>query len=168
MQQISRRFQAGKCSQKVSLSWLIKHLTAWNHFTAFKGFQAGMLPSRQVCPNREAFLSLVKFPRMKRSTVGKFFSAYFSVWNCFLAENNFPVGKCFPSMKRFLFGKCFLAVKHFRVGELFPVRKCFPVGKTRINMKSLHNLNLIYFSCTSLLLSFTKKIGGKMKKFTQI
>ena len=36
------------------------------------------------------------------------------------------------------------------------------------NTKSLHNLNSIYFFCTSLFLAFTNEITGQMKKFTQI
>ena len=42
------------------------------------------------------------------------------------------------------------------------------VFKTRKNMKSLHNLNSIYCSCTSLFMAFTKEIAGKMNKFAQI
>jgi hypothetical protein len=41
-------------------------------------------------------------------------------------------------------------------------------GQTWKNTKSLHNLNLIYFSYTGLFLGFTKEIAGKIKKFTQI
>jgi hypothetical protein len=35
------------------------------------------------------------------------------------------------------------------------------------NTKSLHNLNSLFVSCTSLSLAFTKEIAGIMKKFTQ-
>ena len=40
--------------------------------------------------------------------------------------------------------------------------------QTQKNTKSLHNLNSIYFSYTSLFLAFTKEITVKMKKSTQI
>ena len=42
------------------------------------------------------------------------------------------------------------------------------VSHTRKNTTSLHNLNLICFTYTSLFLAFTKEITGKMRKFTQI
>ena len=41
-------------------------------------------------------------------------------------------------------------------------------GRPGKHTKSYQNLNLLYFSCTSLFLVFTKEIAGKMKKFTEI
>jgi hypothetical protein len=49
------------------------------------------------------------------------------------------------------------------------VRHCMEQEyQTWKNTKSLHNLNSIYLSYTSLFPAFTKKITGKMKKFTQM